>query len=624
MGILRKLLLATLSMAWCLSGSVAHADKRVALIIGNSAYENIGRLANPRNDAKLMADTLGSIGFSLIGGRAQLDLDKAAFDAAVQDFGRQLAGAEVALFYYAGHGIQVRGTNYMIPVGANTAREADVDFQLVDVSVVLRQMEGSGTRLNMVVLDACRNNPFGSRGLRAVSAGLAQMRAPEGTLISYATQPGNVALDGSKGNSPYTDALVRTIKRPGLDIFQTFNEVGLAVKRATGGEQQPWVSSSPIDGNFYFVNAPASGAASPAPVKSTASEAAEAWSIAKDTTNPVVLESFIQRYGNTFFADLARLRIEELKAKSAKLAPQIAAVSPTQVEPTAPALATSRPQRVVLYDEDPSNPKGRPFVGTVVWRANPVKSAGRPDDIEVLGDVDIPDRKLKMTMGLRRNTDSSLPASHVIDLKFRLPGNFTGGGVSHVPGLLMKSNEQARGTPLSALAVKVTEGVFLVGLSNVESERARNVTLLTEREWFDIPVVYSNQKRGIIAIEKGTSGNQAFQTAFAAWSNPAKQPSGRLLATLGPVSYSVEVGSERTESEARSSYRTLQERFPNVLGGKTPIIQREDRGSSGVSFRVTVGSFPTEQGAMQFCADMKAAGGICAVRQDVSIGGTIR
>jgi Caspase domain/Domain of unknown function (DUF4189) len=231
----------------------AAAEKRVALVIGNSAYQNVARLDNPRNDAALMGETLVGLGFTLVGGRAQLDLDKASMDIAVQNFGRQIQGADVALFYYAGHGVQVSGSNFLVPVSANPTREADVDFQMVDVNLVLRQMQGSGTRLNMVILDACRNNPFGSRGLRSADGGLAQMRAPEGTLISYATQPGNVAQDGSDGHSPYTRALTTTIKRAGLDIFQTFNQVGLAVKRETSGSQQPWVSSSPIDGTFYFV-----------------------------------------------------------------------------------------------------------------------------------------------------------------------------------------------------------------------------------------------------------------------------------------------------------------------------------------------------------------------------------
>jgi len=227
-------------------------DHRIALVIGNSKYRNAGQLTNSANDARLMADTLRSLGFNLIGGGPQIDLDKAGLDRAAQNFGRELQGADVGLFYYAGHGVQVRGSNYLVPVDANPTRESDIDFQMLDVLLVLRQMEGAGTRLNVVILDACRNNPFGRRGLRATTSGLAQMQAPEGTLISYATQPGNVALDGFGDNSPYTKALAQTIQRPGLDIFQTFNEVGLAVMQATGKAQQPWVSTSPIKGNFYF------------------------------------------------------------------------------------------------------------------------------------------------------------------------------------------------------------------------------------------------------------------------------------------------------------------------------------------------------------------------------------
>lgn len=200
-----------------------------------------------------MASTLKDLGFSLVGGSAQLDLDKSMLDKAVQNFGQQIQGADVTLFFYAGHGVQVGGANYLVPVNANPTREADVDFQMVDINLLMRQMDGAGSHLNMVILDACRNNPFGGRGLRSTDGGLAQIRAPEGTLVSYATQPGNVAQDGADGDSPYTKALVATIRLAGLDVFQTFNQVGLAVKRSTGGEQQPWVSSSPIDGTFYFV-----------------------------------------------------------------------------------------------------------------------------------------------------------------------------------------------------------------------------------------------------------------------------------------------------------------------------------------------------------------------------------
>jgi hypothetical protein len=175
-------------------------------------------------------------------------------------------------------------------------------------------------------------------------------------------------------------------------------------------------------------------------------------------------------------------------------------------------------QRVVLYDEDPSDPKGKQYVGSVVWRTEPVKAAaGQKADIAVRADIEIPDRKFKMTMSFRRNTDSSLPASHTAELTFILPPDFAGGGVGNVPGILMKSNEQARGTPLAGLAVKVTDGFFLVGLSNVDADRARNLQLLKERSWFDVPLVYVNQRRAIIANEKGAPGERAFNDAFAAW-----------------------------------------------------------------------------------------------------------
>ena len=175
-------------------------------------------------------------------------------------------------------------------------------------------------------------------------------------------------------------------------------------------------------------------------------------------------------------------------------------------------------QRVVLYDEDPSDPKGKQYVGSVIWRTEPIKASGNQKaDVAVRADIEIPDRKFKMTMSFRRNTNTSLPASHTAELTFILPQDFTGGGVGNVPGILMKSNEQARGTPLAALAVKVTDGFFLVGLSNVDSERARNLQLLKERSWFDVPLVYANQRRAIIAIEKGAPGERAFNDAFATW-----------------------------------------------------------------------------------------------------------
>ncbi|MEC9343710.1 MAG: caspase family protein, partial [Pseudomonadota bacterium] len=235
-----------------ISAQPATAAGRVALVVGNSNYVHLPVLENPKNDAELIADTLEALGFTLTGGGPQLDLDKPQTDRMVQQFGRDIQGAEVALFYYAGHGVQINGRNFLIPVGANPQREADADFEMLDANLILRQMEGSGSSLNLLVLDACRNNPFGGRGMRSAGSGLAQMQAPEGTLISFATQPGNVALDGDGANSPYSRALAETMAQPGLDNFRVFNDVGLSVHKGTGGAQQPWLSASPISGEFYF------------------------------------------------------------------------------------------------------------------------------------------------------------------------------------------------------------------------------------------------------------------------------------------------------------------------------------------------------------------------------------
>ena len=327
---------------------VAPSARRIALVVGISRYQFIPTLDNPKNDAGLMARTLRGLGFTLVGGGPQLDLDKPAFDRAVQQFGEQIAGAEVALFYYAGHGLQVRGANWLVPINANPTRETDVDFQMVDANLVLRQMEAAGTRLNLMILDACRNNPFGGRGLRAASGGLAQMQAPEGTLISYATQPGNVAADGQNGDSPFTKALSDTLQRPGLDVFRLFNEVGLQVKRATGGVQQPWVSTSPIDGDFYFTGA----SAPPATATSSATDRdALFWSSVKDSRDPAQIQAYLDQFPQGTFAGLARVVLDTLKkpqtaalpAQPAPAPPPPAAVPPTAASPSQVAVAAPAP-----------------------------------------------------------------------------------------------------------------------------------------------------------------------------------------------------------------------------------------------------------------------------------------
>ncbi len=176
-------------------------------------------------------------------------------------------------------------------------------------------------------------------------------------------------------------------------------------------------------------------------------------------------------------------------------------------------------QRAVLYEEDHNDPIGKKSVGSVIWRTE----WSRKDDLSsrqvlaVRADVEIPDRRMVVTWSLQRNTDRALPASHTIEIVLKLPPDFSGGGIANVPGILMKQSEQARGTPLAGLAVKVTNSFFLVGLSAVETDVQHNIQLLKERPWFDIPIVYTSGGRAILAMEKGPPGDQAFAEAFAAW-----------------------------------------------------------------------------------------------------------
>jgi hypothetical protein len=175
-------------------------------------------------------------------------------------------------------------------------------------------------------------------------------------------------------------------------------------------------------------------------------------------------------------------------------------------------------QKVVLYEEDPEDPGGKKFVGSAVWRADTVaRGANQPPDVVVRADIDIPERKMSMKWTLQRNVDKTLPASHTVEIAFTLPPDFVHGGVQNVPGVLMKDTEEKRGLPLAGLAVKVTDGYFLVGLSAVDSEMQRNIQLLKEQPWFDVPLIYNDGRRAILAIEKGTPGERALNAAFAAW-----------------------------------------------------------------------------------------------------------
>lgn len=226
--------------------------RRLALVVGNSAYRHSGALANPARDAELMAKTLKGVGFQLVGGGAQTDLSYAQFNQAVEAFGDMLHAGDVALFYYSGHGLQVAGENYLVPVDANIKSEGEIRVKAVPVNLLFAKLDAVQNGVNIVVLDACRNNPF-ARSFRSSGGGLAQMNAPNGTLVAFSTAPGQVAEDGSGRNSAYTAALAKHIQEPGILVEQVFKRVRFDVSGATKGVQTPWENTS-LTGNFKFID----------------------------------------------------------------------------------------------------------------------------------------------------------------------------------------------------------------------------------------------------------------------------------------------------------------------------------------------------------------------------------
>jgi hypothetical protein len=236
----------------------ALAGVRLALVVGNGQYQAVPALDNPSNDAADVARALRGAGFEVI---EQRDATREAMAKAVRDFSERLRNADIALFFYAGHGLQMNGENYLLPVDARIESPADVRFNAINLSDIQQEMEGSG-RADIIILDACRNNPFLeklSHGGRAAPArGLGVMEATgEGSLIVYSTQPGNVALDGAGRNSPFTAALLKYVATPGLEVRQMISRVRGDVLQATDHRQRPWDSSSLVGDVYLGGTAPA-------------------------------------------------------------------------------------------------------------------------------------------------------------------------------------------------------------------------------------------------------------------------------------------------------------------------------------------------------------------------------
>ena len=328
MGVSQRYMAAAVVAALSTLGG-AFAAERVALVMGNSAYQSVSPLPNPARDAKEIAAAFERLGFEV---EYRQDLTFDEMRRVLLEFGDRASGADQVALYYAGHGMEIDKQNYLIPVDAKLATDRSVAFEAVSLDMVLSAVEGA-RRLKIVILDACRNNPFAatmkrSAATRAIGRGLSRVEPSTGTLVAYSAREGTVADDGDGSNSPYATALLRHLEERGLEINLMFRKVRDEVLADTDNRQEPFTYGSLPGENIYLVP-PSATAAEPELTTSTdtSSPAREAepddrlaWNAIKDTTSIAMLKSFVSRYPGSLYADFARARIDELVGSSQEVA----------------------------------------------------------------------------------------------------------------------------------------------------------------------------------------------------------------------------------------------------------------------------------------------------------------
>ncbi|MEH2586627.1 putative caspase-like protein [Bradyrhizobium sp. AZCC 1721] len=315
---------ALAAAAFLLVSEPAFAEKRVALILGNSAYQNVAPLTNPVNDSSKIAATLKDAGFDVVDSRR--DLPAAETRRALRDFADRARDADIAVVYYAGHGIEVDGANYLIPVDARLERDTDIYDEGLSLDRILIAIEPA-KKLRLVILDACRDNPFARTmkrtiASRAIGQGLAKVEPTSpNVLIAYSAKAGSTAADGDGKNSPFTSALSNHLTKPGLDVRRAFGFVRDEVLKTTNNRQEPFVYGSLGGEDVPLVPArPAPAAAAPAPALSAQAEARRDYELALQIGNKSALNAFLGQYPDGFYSSLAKLQLDKIAAEEARVA----------------------------------------------------------------------------------------------------------------------------------------------------------------------------------------------------------------------------------------------------------------------------------------------------------------
>lgn len=357
----RRLLVLAVALSFVSAAAQTNPEARLALIIGNASY-NSSPLSNPVNDARLMDKVLKEAGFTTIKAENASIRDMRRL---VRDFGDKLkASGGVGLFYYAGHGVQVRGENFLVSTDSDIRNEDEVADDSVNVSVILDKMQSAGNRMNLIILDACRDNPFVNKS-RSSAAGLATINAPSGSLVAYATAPGSVASDGKGQNGLYTEFLAKAIQQPGLAVEEVFKQVRTAVRIGSNNKQTPWENTA-LEGQFYFKSPPPVARPAPEPVPARAAVPdllavdMAFWESVKTSQRSGELQAYLTQFPNGVFAVLAKMRMDEIK--------MLAAAPPPKpiVEQNPNVVATSAESKPALPPASPARPAQEQRPGVLV------------------------------------------------------------------------------------------------------------------------------------------------------------------------------------------------------------------------------------------------------------------
>jgi len=511
------------------SAGLAVAQDRVALVIGNSSYTRLGTLKNPRNDAADMAAALRGIGFQVV---SATDVGGREFGRIVSEFSRLAQRADVALFYFAGHGLQFQSENYLIPV------DAELDYELaLRQTMALNDVIAAlgGARTSLIFIDACRSFPVDETFLAAsnergpTTVGLAKLETAKvrNSFVAFAASAGQTANDGIGRNSPFTSAMLELLPRRGVDVNAMFSEIIARVRIATDGRQSPQAFNG-ISGSLVL-----NPGAEMAPAD-IARVAERDFDRAARVGTITAYRAFLSEHPGGFYAQLAKEQIAALEASDAGgVVADAVAVQPdiqsgagadqaNSGDAAVPSgddhVAAIAPAEVVasqsLLLEAADSGKGAvPFAGTMSWSKGKDEH-GRPT---LIGRANIPGRNIAVDVLIRKNSEPSLPASHLMEINFVASDSFVGGSISGLAGVLLKNERLVQGEPLTGASARVVGNSFLFALSAAPEDAAANTTLMVSRKWMDLALIYATGKRAIMTLEKDGDAQRLFEEVFASW-----------------------------------------------------------------------------------------------------------